>query len=138
MTFDKIAAFREMSGGDEAAFDFCTTFFDYTHTLDDLIDKDKPVPNETVIGVFLKLFSCLSSNVFWQKNQTVLMPVIHSSAMAFVASERLRQSDDIQNKLAAETLKSQYQDVFFFVAFLTGGYRLAFEADKKYRGYSFG
>jgi hypothetical protein len=138
MTFEIETAFREMSNGDDAAYDFCRTFYDFVHTLDDLIDRNKSLAPETIVGVFLKLFSCLTGNTFWQKHSASLLPVIHSSAMAFAASERLRQQDDVQNKLAAETLKSQYQDVFFYVAFLTGGSALAIKVDKAYRGYSFG
>lgn len=132
------AEFREIAAGDENAYEFCRAVFEWVHVFDDLIDRDKPVETEAAVLTHLKLFAVLAQNPFFQHFRADLLQALQTAALAFAASERLNNAPDIQDKLAAQVLKSQYQDVFFRVAFLVGGTKHAMEMDKKHRGYSFG
>jgi len=124
-------------GRNDDAFDFCKSLYDYFHLIDDLFDRDVARSPEDVIGAAINLlFAC--HNRFFQEHWSQLAPVVVSSSHAWAASERLRKSDKPEDKLAAEVLKSQYQDIFFFVAQIIGGSAHALEMDKKWRGYNFG
>lgn len=114
------------------------TLYRFFHLIDDLVDRDKEVPAADVACILLALFDQLSNNPFWLLHKNDLMPVVFSSAMAWAASERLRKSENVQDRLAAEVLKSQYQDIFFRIAFLDGGVSFSLESDAKFRGFAFG
>lgn len=138
MNPDIETAFREISAGDGAAYDFCRSSFEFFHLIDDLIDHDKPlVPNDIVLGL-LKFIDTIGGNKFYQSHRDDLFAFIHAAAMAFAASLRMANDSDVQRRLASEVLKSQYQDIFFRVAFWVGGSRHAIEMDTKFRGYCFG
>jgi hypothetical protein len=131
-------AFQDISAGNADAYTFCRSAFEFFHLIDDLVDRDKPVaPNDLVICL-LKFIDVLTRNEFYQSHRDDLFAFIYSSAMAYAASLRLAQDEDIQRKVASEVLKSQYQDLFFRVAFWTGGSRHAIDMDAKHRGYCFG
>jgi hypothetical protein len=129
-------AFEEF--GDPHAVNFSKALFRFIHLLDDLVDRDKTLPSEGIVLTLLAFIDQLSSNAFWQQHKHDLFPVLHCSAMAWAASERLRKSEDVQQRLAAEVLKSEYQNVFFRIAFLVGGAEFAYNWELKYRGYTFG
>lgn len=120
------------------AYALCRSAFEFFHLIDDLVDRDKPVAPNDLILTLLKFLDTLTRNQFYQSHRDDLFAFIHASAMAYGASLRLAQDDDIQRKIASEVLKSQYQDLFFRVAFWVGGSRHAIEMDTKYRGYCFG
>lgn len=130
--------FQHVSNGNSDAYTFCRSFYEFVHMIDDLIDRDKPFDIGGAMFIVVKLVETIGFNPFFQKHKAQLLPVIHTSAMAYASSERLKTCEDIQGRVASEVLKSQYQDVFLYVAFLTGGSAFALECDVKYRGYSFG
>lgn len=116
---------------------FCSSFYDFLHLVDDLYDRDEEVTPEHIVTTLLVFFTQLSSNPFWQTNKQTLMPVIHVGLMGWAASERLKNSEDLENKVASQVLKSLYHEVFFMSAYLVGGFEFAFDFEKKYRSYSF-
>jgi hypothetical protein len=131
-------AFQEITKGDTQAYEFCRSSFEFFHLIDDLIDRDKPLePNDIVLGL-LKFIDVIGGNAFYQKHREDLFASIFASAMAFAASLRMEKDPDVQRRLASEVLKSQYQDIFFRVAFWVAGSRHAVEMDTKFRGYCFG
>jgi hypothetical protein len=137
-TVDYNEIFKEISNGDPYAYDFCRTLFEWVHASDDLIDKDKEISLDFWIHANIKLLDMAGSNPFFRKHHKQLMVVIRSSALAYVASEKYRKHDDVRNVLAAEVLKSEYQNVFFEVAFLTGGFSFQRAISEKYRDYHWG
>lgn len=130
-------AFEEIARGDKNAEDFMGRFYCWVHKQDDLIDRDKPVAPETSVGFDLALLHAFSSNPFFQRHQAYLWPVLHMSSLAWVSSEDLRQSSDVLSQLTSQVLKSQYQDVFYAVAFCIGGFDWAIKMARKYRDYHF-
>ena len=138
MNPDIETAFQEIAAGNQAAYEFCRSSFEFFHLIDDLVDHDKPVDlNDMALGL-LKFIDVIGGNEFYQTHRTDLFTFIYSAAMAFAASQRMATDPDVQRRLAAEVLKSQYQDLFFRVAFWVGGSRHAIEMDTKFRGYCFG
>ena len=138
MSFNVETAFTEISKGDSEAFDFCRSFLDFVHCLDDLVDRDKPVDPKVAGHTFLKLIYCLADNRFFQRHKAVLLPIIHTATVEWIDSERLRQFDCPIKKVAAEVLKSSYQSIFFHVAYLCGGIDHQLKMSLTYRDYDFG
>ena len=133
VSFDTI--FEELCMGHQSPREFCHTYLRWCHDMDDFIDGDKKIPTDEIIGTQLQLMYVFTRNEFWQHNQDSLMPLIHNSAMTFLESERLSEDNDIQKRLASQLLKSQYQDIFYYVAYLVGGWEHSKQMSIKYRDY---
>lgn len=131
-------AFREISAGNDLAYEFCRCAFEFFHLIDDLIDRDKDLQPNDIVLALLKFIDVIGGNEFYQTHRADLFASINAAAMAFAASLRMASDPDIQHRVAAEVLKSQYQDLFFRVAFWVGGSRHSIEMDTKFRGYCFG
>lgn len=138
MNPDVEEAFREIAAGSDPAYEFCRACFEFFHLLDDLVDRDKEVKPDDLVLTLLKFLDVITRNEFYQSHRDDLFIFLYSSAMAYGASLRMANDPDIQRKLASEVLKSQYQDLFFRVAFWVGGSRHATTMDAKHRGYCFG
>lgn len=130
-------AFADIARGDKAAEDFMGRFYCWAHKQDDLYDRDKPVKPETSIGFDIALLHAFSSNEFFQKHQAYLWPIIHMSALAWIASEDSCQSANVVDRMTSQVLKSQYQDLFYAIAYCIGGFGHALEMARKYRDYHF-
>lgn len=135
--FDPKIAFKEIALGNQAAEDFMVGFYQWIHTLDDLIDRDRPILLETVHSNHLGLIVSVSANEFFLKYRDSLLPVIVMSALAHQESERLRNAENVLDRVASQVIKSQYQDVFYLVAFLVGGYAHASAMSRKFREYCY-
>jgi hypothetical protein len=135
--FQPKTAFEEIARGDLDAYEFLAALFLWVHKEDDLIDRDKPVTPDVIIGLDLKLFQVLMSNPFLQKHKAFLWPIIVTSFISYVASEDMKNREDVLDRISAQVLKSEYINVFFGVAFLVGGYEHALAMSRKYRDYDF-
>jgi hypothetical protein len=91
-----------------------------------------------VCGAFLRFFQTLVFNPFFLQHKDQLYPQIHSVISTYIHSNELSKREGLQDKLISEVLKSEYQTVFFYVAFLCGGWRHQMECQRKYRSYNFG
>lgn len=127
----------EIAKGDVAAEEFCAVMFYFIHTQDDLFDKDKEVSAIELARMNYYLISMLADNRFFQKHKATLLPVIYASSMAWAASEGFVKNESPLYKLAAQVLKSQYQDIFLITAYLVGGQAHYEAMSAKYRDYNF-
>jgi hypothetical protein len=130
-------AFKEIARGDVSATQFMGALYCWFHKQDDLYDQDKEVSAEVAAGFDLGLLHAISKNEFFQKNQDYLWPVITMGALAWVASEERAHSADVLERITAQVLKSQYQDIFYAVAFCIGKFDHAVAMSRKYRDYNF-
>jgi hypothetical protein len=135
MTWTPAEAFKDIARGDAGAEAFLGALYIWVHKQDDLFDRDHPVSASVSAGIDLQTLHVFATNPFFQKHQTFLMPVLVTSALSWVASETLAKSDDVLERITAQVLKSEYQNVFFAVAFLIGGWEHATEVQRKYREY---
>jgi hypothetical protein len=129
--------FADIARGDESAAQFMGVLYCWFHKQDDLFDGDHLVSAEVSAGFDLSLLHALAKNSFFQKNQDYLWPVITMSAIAWVASEERARTEDVLERITAQVLKSQYQDIFFAVAFCIGKFDHAVAMSRKYRDYCF-
>lgn len=128
-------AFAEIANGDESARQFCVVFFEFVHLLDDLADKDKARSPVEVVAVVCAALETFAANPFFQAHRDLLLGAIRVGGIAWTASESFRRREGVVDRMAAEVLKSGYQEVFFAVAAITGGMAHAAAMSEKYRGY---
>lgn len=131
-------AFSDIVLGEKWAAGYCAAVYDFLHLLDDLADKDNTYSALEASLTVLHFYNTLAFNKFFQKHKADLSISFQLAIFAWLASERLMQKDDLKSKMAGEVIKSQYQDIFFRVAYLIGGAEHAINMDAKYRGYVFG
>jgi hypothetical protein len=137
MSWKPADAFKEISRGNREAEAFMETLYIWFHKQDDLIDRDRQIPAETAAGWDLRVLHTVAKNTFFQQNQEYLWPVLTMSALAWIASEAKKDSEDVIERITAQVLKSQYLDVFLAVAFCLGGFEHAAAMSRKFREYSF-
>ena len=136
-TTDFDAIFRDITKGDENAFNFCNAFFRWVHCLDELVDRDKEVPPAAVSMLFFSLVHTLATNLFFQNHKESLLPTMLLASNAWADSEHWKKSPDVLHRITSQVLKSQYQDVFIHVAALCGGQAHMHEVSRKYRDYNY-
>jgi hypothetical protein len=108
--------------------------FDWVHALDDILDRDKPVLLPWPVLANLRALECAASNAFFQKHKATLLPILQTSALSYIDSERFRVHPDPLYRIGSQVLKSSYQDFFFAVARITGGEEFMVKMSAKYRG----
>jgi hypothetical protein len=135
--FDIEKAFREIAKGDKEAYEFCEAFYGWVQTLDDLIDQDQPITAEKATVMNVGLIYTLAKNKFFAAHQETLLPIILVSSVAYIDSERFKTHEHVLDRIASQVLKSQYADVFYYVAFLRGGMGHMLAMTKQYREFSY-
>lgn len=131
------AIFADVTQGDKHALEFLQMFLRWVHLIDDTIDGDRKDHPEYIVGVNLEFCRVLSFNPFWEKHKVSLFPIILQSARAFGDSIRWAERSDFRDRASADVLKSQYQDVWFHVAFLVGGYHHLALITERHRIYDY-
>ena len=137
MSFNVKTAFKETARGNEAAEEFLHVFYQWVQTQDDLVDRDQPVAVDQMTRLNLGLMFVFAKNPFFQQHKDFLLPVIMTSALAYISSEDLKKKPEVLERITAQVLKSEYMNVVFAAAYCTGGFTHALEMNRRYRGYSF-
>jgi hypothetical protein len=127
--------FREICRGDEAAISLCWSLYQFLHVLDDLVDRDVPVTPEMVGLSFLSCVETFAANPFFQQHRDLILGALRPAVIQWVNSEEWRKRDDVREKVAAEVIKSGYQDVFYLIAGLVGGLPHQLEVAARWREY---
>lgn len=139
MTSEELSkALSEIANGDVHAENFCRALYQFVHVLDDLVDRDVDRSAGDVAMAVVSLVGAVGLNPFFQAHRDVLFGAISMAALSWAGSEKLKKSEKLEHKLAAEVVKSAYQDVFFLVASLTGGMEHGLAVADRWRGYAFG
>lgn len=125
--------FRELCAGNEAALDVCWSAYRFLHVIDDLVDRDHPVPVVEVGMSLLAFTDTVSLNPFWQQYARELLAVLRVGVLEWVDSEQWRTREDVREKLAAEVIKSGYQNFFYSIAGFCGGLAHMQAMTAKYR-----
>jgi hypothetical protein len=136
--FDFPAVFGEVCQGNNEATEFCLAFLEWVHLIDDFIDQDKPLDDpELVMRINLRMAAVLSKNPFYQQYKAQLLPLMVTGVKAYADSIAWVLREDGRDRQASEILKSAYQEVFWYVAFLIGGWHHMDAMSKKYRHYNY-
>lgn len=116
---------KSTAGDNEAAADFLGIIVNIAHVWDDLIDRDRPVNNETINKAFEGALIHIPLNPFFQRHQVELTTLLHNSIRNWHLATQIERGTDETLFPAAFVLRSAYADIFAQVAYILGGHELA-------------
>jgi hypothetical protein len=91
----------EWFGGNQDALNMYRMLVDLSHTWDDLIDKDKEVPDVEINNAFLIALVYMPANPFYQSIQQQVMPMWLTVLSAYeVANKFERDKDEVGLEIA--------------------------------------
>jgi hypothetical protein len=106
---------------DQEAIRLILLIFDIGETWDDLIDKDKPVPDEQIHKAFWQAIIGLQGNLFFQKHQGMLIPVLATGMNSYMDSVEMEKGD-FQDRVVAYGIRDFYLELVPLVIALSQGY----------------
>lgn len=128
----------DVCAGHSAAADFCEVFVSWCHWIDDVVDADREWTAEALIQLnCFALPRTLATNPFFQKHKASLLPLIVQGFAAYLDSELFRQRPGVEDRRAAEVLKSFYHEVVWHIAYLLGGWDHSRAMTAKHREFDY-
>lgn len=106
--------------GDPDAVKFIIDFADACELFDDLIDKDKAIPDDHVTRVLFNLLTEMPLNTFFDKWKRQLIPLIITGINAWLDATALEKGDD-NDQVFAYVLRDWYMEFISFVVYMTRG-----------------
>ncbi len=122
MAREKENAFlMEVLKGDYLAVAFCESVFRVSQILDDLVDRDKPVDNNTIIEAFWRTLIELPNNEFYRRNFDTLNPILRTMLVDWLDANTLEVGNDHEKSIAF-VLRDSIGSIAVHAAYLVGGY----------------
>jgi hypothetical protein len=132
------AIFADVACGNADALKFLRVFLCWVHLIDDFVDGDKPAwEPDDVVRTSLDAFLTFGFNPFWQQHKAALLPLVMSGTRAWLDSNQWAGHENFRDRASADVLKSQYQEVLWFVAKLCGGWEHYAKVTAKWRKYHY-
>ena len=104
-----------------AAVAFCETLFRISQTLDDLVDRDRPVSDEAVMSAFWQALIELPANPFYRQHELYLRPLMAGALQDWRDSVTLERSGDHHGRTLAFVLRDQLTSLVIQCAYLVAG-----------------
>ncbi len=128
-----VPLFSKWLKGDVAAVSMCLELFRTLHVWDDLIDKDKDVPDEEIHGVFWSVLFMLPQNPFYQKHFNTVNALMMNAVINWKTANQFERGTDEHEKTIAFILRGSYLDLLTMSAALIGGPQWAEEVGPEIR-----
>lgn len=107
--------------GDANAVSYLLMLGDVCEMFDDLIDRDKPIDDATIVRVLASVLIFMPTNPFFCQNSAVLRPLLISSMNAWLDANVLERGSDT-DKSRAYVLRDSMVEIIIFCIGLTKGY----------------
>lgn len=104
------------------AWEFVRVFCERCHYLDDLIDEPGAAVDGQLIERELEWLLTLSTNPFYLKHSSSILPVIFMGHNAWLDSNAWAKSDSEVKRVHSDVIKSHYHEVVFLVVYLCAGW----------------
>lgn len=111
---------RDCLQGNDDAVNLLLMIREVSHTWDDLIDQDKPVTPAQIHRAFWISLVGLKTNAFFCEHQDVLLPILETGILNYVASVDLERTPGHSRHLA-HTARYAVGDVALIMTRLIGG-----------------
>ena len=111
-----------LSNGNADAFRFMWTMWNWSHVIDDLVDRDKEAGVENAAKYFILITQELSFNKFYKDNAGYLFGLIASMFNRWCDGEEFEKSDDRLKQAQSHVIKCGDLELYLGVAHLTGGW----------------
>ena len=95
----------EWFGGNQDALNVYHMFVDLSHVWDDVVDKDKAVPEDALNNAFLICLVYLPANPFYQRIQAAVLPMWLTVVMAYQTANKFERDKDEKGVEIAHTLR---------------------------------
>jgi hypothetical protein len=127
--------------GNQAAAAFLETITTVLHFWDDLVDKDKPLPDSHINKCMWMVLVELPRNPFYRANFEDLNPVLVIAIQNWLAANVMEAGDSGSDKQIAFITRSSYVDIVIQTATICGGFEfgqgIALEARRLWHGEGF-
>lgn len=111
----------QIANGNKDAAAFLIAYVNFCHLLDDVCDADVPTPDHRLAKDSEDLIGACLLNPFVRQHAVVLWPLIVVGFNAWLDSNAMQASNEIEKQVDADVVKSIYQEILWFVADLCGG-----------------
>jgi len=111
-----------LSNGNQDAYRFMWTMWNWSHVIDDLVDRDKEAGVENAAKYFVLMAQELTFNPFYQKNAGYLYGLIVSMFNRWCDGELFEKSDNKLKQAQSHVIKCGDLELYLGVAHLTGGW----------------
>lgn len=111
-----------IANGNQEALRFMWTMWNWSHVVDDLVDRDKEVGVENAAKWFIKIAEELTFNQFYLQNSASLFPAIMQMFNRWCDGEIWEKSSDPVQKAASHVIKCGDIELYLTVAYLVGGW----------------
>lgn len=118
---------------DPRAVQFLAALGAYVELWDDLIDKDKALPEDHIHNGMAGALLDIACNPWFQQHVTYLTPLLVQMVSAYLTSEELCRDPDRKVRGVAFHLRNYPLEFYPAVAFLTGGMAHMRDMERKTR-----
>jgi hypothetical protein len=119
------AVILDLMGGNQEAADLVRMVADWSHTYDDLIDRDKPVTDGQIHSAMWVLLDGLYQNPFFFKHQATFRALLMSGVLNWHAANQMEQSGCVEQLRLAHVLRYAIADVALMAMYLAVGFEHA-------------
>lgn len=127
------AGLLELMRGNADAARFIVDIAQCSHAYDDLIDRDKPVPDATVHGLIWKLLVSVPTNPFFRQHQDTIRPVLITGILNWKAATDMEATADLEELHIAHALRYALADVVLLCMAILGGHQYAMDNARRAR-----
>lgn len=107
--------------GNQHAVELAMLLARISHAWDDLIDKDRPVGDDSINRTFYDLLIGLPSNPFYRQHVDTLLPLMMVGAMNYEIANSYEKTGDRERLALAHVLRYSVADVITAIALIVGG-----------------
>jgi hypothetical protein len=116
---------------------FLNLLFKTTQVIDDLVDKDRPVDDDTIFRSFWTCLFELPLNSLYRENEIYLRPILAAGFQDWWDSVKLERSGDHHGKTIAFVLRDSLTGVVIQCAYIVGGYDYMQTVSEKIRRHAY-
>ncbi|WP_019558468.1 hypothetical protein [Thioalkalivibrio sp. ALE12] len=104
----------------EDAVRFILDWADACELFDDIVDRDKEIPEEHAVRVLFNVFTELPINPFFDRFKYQLIPLLVTGINAWLDANRLERGSE-NDRVFAYVMRDYYMEFVSFVIYLTRG-----------------
>jgi hypothetical protein len=123
----------DLCAGNEPAVSFIESFWGLCEVWDDLVDRDKAVPPDTVSSALMWALFGLPGNPFYRTFSNALGPAMAQAIASWQTANQFERSGDRARVEQAYFMRCAPYDLFATVALLAGGHAKHMEAVAYFR-----
>lgn len=116
------AKMLEWMAGNQEAVEAVHTITEICDVWDDLVDRDKPVPEDAINGAFVKAFIALAGNSFYKRHEAQFFAILATGINAWLDSNTLQHGKTEKERMLAFYIRTFGFEVAHLAALLSGGW----------------